>query len=171
MENKHRVLQLLGDWRKLSEYALPRLTSLKTHEITMDTLTAAKRSWNMSRIRGRNTRIEITVRSTLHRLGYRFRLNTNKLPGHPDVVLPKHKVAIFVHGCFWHRHPGCRFAYMPKTRVAFWQDKFRRNVEQDQKVQKELSQLGCRVLVIWGCETSGRDKLANKIKSEMGQLK
>lgn len=136
----------------------------------MDIITKEKRSWNMSRIRGRNTRIEIIVRSTLHRLGYRFRLNTSKLPGHPDVVLPKYKIALFVHGCFWHRHAGCRFAYMPKTRVDFWQEKFKKNVEQDQKVQKELNQLGWRVVVIWGCETLGKEKLTRKIESEMRQV-
>ncbi|MBU1162905.1 MAG: DNA mismatch endonuclease Vsr, partial [Proteobacteria bacterium] len=86
----------------------------------MDIISKEKRSWNMSRIRGKDTKPEIIVRSMLHRMGYRFRLHRKDLPGKPDIVLPKYKTVIFVHGCFWHRHKGCKYAYTPKSRVKFW---------------------------------------------------
>lgn len=121
------------------------------------------RSWNMSRIRGKDTRPELRVRSALHRLGYRFRLNRRDLPGKPDIVLPRHQTVIFVHGCFWHRHPGCRFAYTPKSRVEFWQTKFQRNVERHREVEEELQTLGWRVLVVWECETEVDDRLLERL--------
>ena len=107
----------------------------------------------MSRIKNRDTKPELIVRSLLHRMGYRFRLHRKDLPGKPDIILPRYKKIIFVHGCFWHRHEGCQYAYNPKTRVDFWQEKFRQNVKRDQKVQQELIQLGWEVHVIWECET------------------
>ena len=91
----------------------------------MDTLSPERRSWNMSRIRSRDTKPEVVVRSLLHGMGYRFRLHRRDLPGRPDIVLPKYKIAVFVNGCFWHRHEGCRYAYSPKTRTDFWRAKFR----------------------------------------------
>ena len=106
----------------------------------------------MSRIRNRDTEPERIVRSWLHKAGYRFRLHRRDLPGTPDIVLPKHRIAIFVHGCFWHRHPGCRFAYTPKSRVEFWEKKFKENVERDQRKQKTLEDAGWRVVVVWECE-------------------
>lgn len=117
----------------------------------------------MSRIRGKDTRPELRVRSALHRLGYRFRLNRRDLPGKPDIVLPRYQTVIFVHGCFWHRHPGCRFAYTPKSRVEFWQAKFQRNVERHREVEEELTTLGWRVLVIWECETDSDTGLFDRL--------
>lgn len=129
----------------------------------MDSLSREHRSWNMSRIRGKDTRPELRVRSALHRLGYRFRLNRRDLPGKPDIVLPRYQTVIFVHGCFWHRHPGCRFAYTPKSRVEFWQAKFQRNVERHREVEEELTTLGWRVLVIWECETDSATGLLDRL--------
>lgn len=129
----------------------------------MDTLSKARRSWNMSRIKGADTKPEKLVRSLLHRMGYRFRLNVKKLPGKPDIVLPKYKTAIFVHGCFWHRHKGCNMAYVPKSRVEFWMDKFRQNVIRDKKNRKLLIDSGWSVVVIWECETRDIDNLCEKL--------
>jgi DNA mismatch endonuclease (patch repair protein) len=129
----------------------------------MDSLSPEKRSWNMSRIKNCDTKPEIIVRSLLHRGGYRFRLHRKDLPGKPDIVLPRYKTIILVHGCFWHRHEGCRYAYTPKTRVDFWEKKFHLNVERDQKVQNELLRLGWEVCVVWECETKNPDLLIKKL--------
>ena len=117
-----------------------------------DSLAKERRSWNMSRIRGRNTGPELRLRSLLHRAGFRFRLHAKQLPGSPDVVLPKYRTAIFVHGCFWHRHPGCRNATMPSTRREFWREKFDGNVSRDLRNQAALVAAGWTVLTIWECE-------------------
>lgn len=130
-----------------------------------DRISAGHRSWNMSRIKGKDTKPEITVRSMLHRLGYRFRLHRKDLPGKPDIVLPKYRTVIFVHGCFWHRHPGCRFAYTPKSRTEFWLDKLQKNVERDQKVQDQLVQEGWRVAVIWECQTKNPESLKAELEN------
>lgn len=119
----------------------------------------------MAQIRGKDTRPETAVRSLLHRMGYRFRLHSAKLPGCPDIVLPRFRSVIFVHGCFWHRHPGCRFAYVPKSRTEFWEKKFQSNVRRDQEVRRELGRLGWRVLVVWECEIRDGEKLAERLKS------
>lgn len=132
----------------------------------MDRLTQQRRSWNMSRIRSRDTGPERRVRSCLHRLGFRFRLHRRDLPGKPDIVLPAYGTVVFVHGCFWHRHPGCRFAYMPKSRVDFWQAKFHRNVERHREVEAALLDLGWRVVVIWECETKSEEILNQRIEEE-----
>ena len=129
----------------------------------MDLLTRKRRSWNMSRISGRNTQPELVVRSVLHRLGYRFRLHGEGLPGRPDIVLPRHRAIVFVHGCFWHHHSGCRFAYRPKTNVAFWSDKFKQNVERDSRNRRELRRLGWHVIVVWECQTADRTALARRL--------
>ena len=113
----------------------------------------------MSRIRSRDTKPELRVRSLVHRLGYRFRLQAKQLTGKPDLVLPRYRTAVFVHGCFWHRHPGCRFAYHPRSRVEFWQTKFARNVERDEEVRTALEAEGWQVVVIWECETTTEDQL------------
>ena|SRR6185437_13700339 len=118
----------------------------------MDRLSSEHRSWNMSRIRGRDTKPEIIVRSLLHRMGYRFRLKNSALPGKPDIILPKFRATIFVHGCFWHRHPGCRYAYSPKSNVAFWERKFEMNIRRDQQVAHKLKALGWKQLTLWECE-------------------
>jgi len=117
-----------------------------------DRISPEHRSWNMSRIRGKDTSIEVAVRKYLFRLGFRFRKNDKRLPRKPDVVLPKYKTVIFVHGCFWHRHPGCKLAATPKTRIDFWKEKFARNVSNDQKNRSELNSLGWNVFVLWECE-------------------
>ena len=129
----------------------------------MDSLTREKRSWNMSRIRSQDTKPEKAVRSLLHHAGYRFRLHRKDLPGTPDIVLPKYRTALFVHGCFWHRHPGCRYAYTPKSRVDFWQKKFDENVARDQRNQAQLKEAGWHVLVVWECELKEPDLLLKKI--------
>lgn len=118
----------------------------------------------MRAIRRANTGPEISVRKLLHGLGLRFRLHRRDLPGTPDIVLPKHKTVIFVHGCFWHRHAGCGKATMPKTRVEFWRDKFDRNVVRDQTKEIALSNAGWRVLTIWECETLHDDELAGHLR-------
>ena len=117
-----------------------------------DKLTPEKRSWNMSRIKGKDTKIEVEVRKYLFSKGYRFRNNDKRYPGKPDIVLPKYHVAIFVHGCFWHRHEGCKDATTPKTRTEFWLEKFDKNVKNDQIKQEKLRELGWKVIVIWECE-------------------
>ena len=129
----------------------------------MDSISRKHRSWNMSRIKNRDTKPELIVRSLLHRKGYRFRLHRKDLPGKPDIILPRFKKVILVHGCFWHRHEGCRYAYNPKSRVNFWQNKFTRNIERDKTVQKKLFQLGWQVHVIWECETKKIELLEKRI--------
>lgn len=116
-----------------------------------DIVTKQQRSLMMSGIRGRNTGPELRVRRALHRLGYRFRLHRKDLPGSPDVVLPKHKIAVFVHGCFWHFHQGCRFAKMPSSRKEFWEPKLLGNRERDAAAVAALREAGWRVLLVWEC--------------------
>lgn len=118
----------------------------------VDTITRERRSWNMSRITGRNTRPELRLRSLLHRAGFRFRLHAKELPGRPDIVLPKYRTVIFVHGCFWHRHQGCRNATMPSTRTEFWQSKFDSNVTRDIRNRAALQAAGWTVFTVWECE-------------------
>ena len=116
----------------------------------------------MARVRGRDTKPEMVVRGTLHAMGLRFRLFRRDLPGRPDIVLPKYRLAIFVHGCFWHRHEGCSLSSTPKTRVDFWTEKFATNVARDARNAAELRALGFRVGVIWECETR-RPDIAERI--------
>ncbi len=110
-----------------------------------------ERSLNMSRIQGKNTKPELFVRKALFRRGYRYRKNCNNILGRPDVWLKKYNLAVFVNGCFWHRHIGCKYAYIPKSRVEFWTDKFNKNIERDNEVKSRLKDDGIRVLVIWEC--------------------
>lgn len=117
-----------------------------------DKLTPERRSWNMSRIKGKDTKIEVEVRKYLFSKGYRFRKNDKRYPGKPDIILPKYHVAIFVHGCFWHRHKGCKDATTPKTRTEFWLEKFDKNVKNDQIKQEKLREGGWKIIVIWECE-------------------
>jgi DNA mismatch endonuclease, patch repair protein len=121
-----------------------------------DFLTRAQRSERMARIRSRDTSPEWTLRRELHRLGYRYRLNVKTLPGKPDLVFSRYKTAIFVHGCFWHRHTDCKVASNPKSNIQFWQAKFERNVKRDEDVVAALSGLGWRVLVVWECELQNK---------------
>ena len=125
----------------------------------MDVWSPAKRSEVMARIRSGDTKPELMVRSLLHRSGVRFSLRRKDLPGKPDIVLPKYGTVVFVHGCFWHRHPGCKVATIPKSRVAFWEDKFARNVARDRRNQRALRAQGWRVLVVWECRVM-RDPFA-----------
>jgi DNA mismatch endonuclease (patch repair protein) len=118
----------------------------------------------MSRIRSGDTTPEIAVRSILHRLGYRFRLHDRSLPGRPDIVLKRHRVVVFVHGCFWHRHYGCRFAYTPKSNVSFWTTKFAENVARDKLAIRQLRQDGWKVLVIWECRLRQPSRLQRDIE-------
>src|SRR5690348_4800510 len=123
----------------------------------VDSLTKAERSALMSRVKGKNTFPELEVRRLLHRLGYRFRLHVRSLPGRPDVVLPRHHKIVQVHGCFWHRHPGCRMSSTPKSRVRFWTRKFSENVSRDQATMTALAAKGWKVLVVWECQVSRSD--------------
>ena len=115
-------------------------------------IVSAVRSRNMAAIRGKDTAPELAVRKMLHGMGLRFRLHRKDLPGRPDIVLPRHRTVVFVHGCFWHRHESCRFTTTPKTRREFWQAKFDGNVARDSRNQADLVELGWRVLVVWECE-------------------
>ena len=124
-----------------------------------------KRSQIMSRIRGRDTRPEMIVRRIAHGLGFRFRLHRKDLPGRPDIVFPRHQAVIVVHGCFWHRHPGCKRASSPKTRVRYWQNKFEDNVVRDKRNETGLRDLGWKVMVIWECETKDHEAVAARIES------
>jgi DNA mismatch endonuclease (patch repair protein) len=117
------------------------------------------RSALMARIRGADTKPELLVRRAAHALGYRFRLRRRDLPGSPDVVFPRLKVALFVHGCFWHRHKECRRTTMPKTRTEFWSAKFEDNIRRDRRVAAELEALGWRCEVVWECETIRPEEL------------
>ncbi|MBY5473593.1 DNA mismatch endonuclease Vsr [Rhizobium leguminosarum] len=125
-------------------------------------LVSERRSRNMRAVRGNNTKPEIAVRKLLHSLGYRFRLQRADLPGKPDIVLPRHKLVVFVHGCFWHRH-DCKRASMPKTRTEFWKKKLSANVERDVRVVRELAALGWKVVVIWECEVASLDLVGARV--------
>ncbi len=123
------------------------------------------RSKLMSRVRRANTKPELMVRRLLHALGFRFRLHRRGLPGTPDIVLPRHRTAIFVHGCFWHRHEGCTKTTTPKTRQAFWQAKFDANVARDRRNLDLLETLGWRPVVIWECETKDAGSLGARLST------
>ena len=125
----------------------------------MDIWSPEKRSEVMARIRGKDTKPELMVRSLLHRAGLRFSLRPEELPGRPDIVLPKHGAVVFVHGCFWHRHKGCKVATMPKSREDFWQAKFERNVARDRRNQRDLRKAGWKVITLWECQVM-RDPFA-----------
>ena len=131
----------------------------------VDIVDRATRSRMMSGIRGKDTKPEIVVRSFLHRSGLRFRLHA-KLPGKPDLIFPKYKTVVFVHGCFWHRHKNCRFATSPSTNAEFWKEKFDANVRRDRSTTTALRKLRWKVLLIWSCQTTPKklSQLATKIK-------
>lgn len=128
----------------------------------MDRLSPERRSWLMSRVSSKNTSAELRVRKAAHALGLRFRLHRKDLAGTPDLVFPRHCVALFVHGCFWHRHANCKKATSPKTHKAYWRKKFDHNVKHDEAVFSELRTLGWRPEVIWECETKSGDMLARR---------
>jgi DNA mismatch endonuclease, patch repair protein len=137
----------------------------------VDTLTPAQRSKRMSRIRGKNTEAELTVRKLVHGMGFRYRLHRKDLPGTPDLVFSKRRKVIFVHGCFWHRHPSpkCRLARLPKSRLDFWEPKLTENRERDVRNEQKLTAAGWQVLVVWECELRDRMQLECKLKCFLGE--
>lgn len=136
-----------------------------------DRLTAEKRSWNMSRIKGKDTSIEVKVRKYLFSKGYRYRKNDKRFPGRPDVVLPKYHTVIFVHGCFWHRHPGCKDSTTPKTRTEFWLDKFEKNVTSDRAHCEALESTGWNVIILWECDINKRfEETMSRVVKELESI-
>ena len=127
------------------------------HPSMVDTVDRQTRSRIMASVRGRDTRPEMFVRRGLHRLGFRFRVDSRDMPGSPDLKLTRHRAVIFVHGCFWHRHDGCRYASMPRSNVDFWVEKFTRNVERDRENERQLLKMGWRVIVVWECTLRRRN--------------
>jgi len=122
----------------------------------------------MSKIRSKNTKPEIILRSALHQLGYRFRVHKKDLPGKPDIVLPKYNTIIFVHGCFWHYHKDCREGRIPNTNSKFWKEKLSKTIERDKTHQKDLREMGWNVLIFWECEVEKKlDEVLKKIKAEL----
>jgi DNA mismatch endonuclease, patch repair protein len=137
-----------------------------------DTLSKDRRSWNMSRIRARDTKPELRLRSLLHRMGYRFRLHDLSLPGRPDIVLKKHRTVVFVNGCFWHRHAGCANATVPSTRVDFWESKFAGTVERDRQQRNALADAGWRVITVWECDIKKQPHdVVARLRDELGGAK
>ena len=132
-----------------------------------DMLTPQDRSALMSRIRGADTKPELFVRRALHALGYRFRTHVRSLPGRPDVVFSRRRVAVFVHGCFWHRH-GCTKTYTPRSREQFWNTKFAGNVERDRRNQKRLAGAGWRIFIAWECEIEADRRLMDRLVAFLG---
>ena len=129
----------------------------------MDKFGPSQRSKVMSHVRGKDTQPERRVRAIAHELGLRFRLHRRDLKGTPDLVFPKHKVALFVHGCFWHQHPGCKRATMPHSRNEFWRTKLARNMERDNQAVLQLKSEGWQVEIIWECETKSVDQLKTRL--------
>jgi DNA mismatch endonuclease, patch repair protein len=132
-----------------------------------DTLTRLERSQLMAKIKGKNTGPELAVRSLLHRAGHRFRIHVRDLPGTPDVVMPRHRTIVFVHGCFWHRHPHCKIATTPKSHKKFWLEKFVRNVANDRKHRRQLRRLGWRVVTVWSCQLKHPDRVLARIEKAL----
>ncbi|MBY2942813.1 DNA mismatch endonuclease Vsr [Rhizobium leguminosarum] len=131
----------------------------------MDKLDPERRSRNMARVQAKNTGPEMRVRRIAHRLGLRFRLHRADLPGKPDLVFPRHGIAVFVHGCFWHRHVDCKRASIPATRLEFWEKKFKANVARDLKQQTALEASGWTVLVFWECELKDESSIEERLRS------
>ena len=117
----------------------------------MDSLTKEKRSWNMSQIKDRDTKPELFIRHALWHKGIRYRKNDKDIAGKPDIYISKYRCALFVHGCFWHRHSGCKYAYTPKTRTDFWNQKFQSNINRDKVVREKLREQNIRIIVVWEC--------------------
>lgn len=158
-----QVPRVRGGWKSRSK--------IGDYGTMVDRLTPQRRSWLMSRVGRKDTGPEMVVRRCLFREGYRFRIHRKDLPGSPDIVLPRYKVAIFVHGCFWHRHSGCSKATTPKSRTEFWSNKFSQNVERDKTAEDELARHGWRAIVVWECETQKPDILREKLCAEMEYVK
>ena len=144
-------------------------------EENYDIFSKEKRSDIMSRVRSRNTKPELKVRSALHKMGYRFRLHRKDLPGSPDITLPKYSAVVFVHGCFWHQHPGCRKATIPKTNREKWEQKLNRNIERDETAKNQLAAEGWKVIVLWECElrkdfAAEMHEVDSKLQSQMTSI-
>ncbi|WP_010426816.1 very short patch repair endonuclease [Pseudomonas syringae] len=133
----------------------------------MDIVSSAIRSKMMAGIKAKNTAPEIKVRKFLHAHGFRFRIHRKDLPGNPDIVLPKLRACIFVHGCFWHRHVGCQYSTTPKTRTSFWTEKFSKNIERDTRSINELRLLGWRTFIVWECELKHSDERLESLLNEI----
>lgn len=129
-----------------------------------DVFTKEMRSLIMSRVKGRDTKPEMLVRSIVHRMGYRFRIHRRNLPGNPDLVLPRHGKVIFVHGCFWHGHKRCPRSKRPTTNPLFWDKKLDGNIDRDKRFRKTLHRMGWKVLVVWECETRKPETLIRKVE-------
>lgn len=136
----------------------------------MDVLTPEQRHRNMSAIRSKDTKPEVWLRKRLFARGYRYRKYSKRIPGHPDLWLAKYNTAVFVHGCYWHRHDKCKYASMPKSRIDFWADKFAKNTERDRRVRESLEAIGVKVLIVWECSIKrmmnndqSRDELLRRI--------
>ena len=125
----------------------------------MDRVSSEKRSANMARIRSKNTKPEIRLRRVLHGMGMRYRLHSRKLPGSPDIVFVTAKTAVFVHGCYWHRHEGCSLTTSPKSNLRFWEQKFEGNKKRDRKTRLNLERAGWRVIIVWECQTRNEEVL------------
>lgn len=136
----------------------------------MDTVDSETRSRIMSHIHGKDTAPEMAIRRLIHGMGYRYRLHDRSLPGTPDIIFRARKKIIFVNGCFWHRHQGCRLATIPKTNVDYWTEKFRLNAERDRKTLEEFESIGWKTLVIWQCEIRDVEKLKGKIIEFLGEI-
>ncbi len=135
----------------------------------MDTFSQRARSEIMRRVGSKDTQPELTVRSVLHKLGFRFRVHRQDLPGTPDIVLSKHRTVVFVHGCFWHRHKRCKRATTPSTRLEYWAPKFERTILRDKCNTRKLKKLGWRVIIVWECETLDHAKLARLLLREFSR--
>lgn len=133
----------------------------------MDSITKERRSWNMSRIRSRNTSPEISVRKALTSLGFRYRLHVKTLPGKPDVVIKKYKVVLFINGCFWHQHEGCKRKTMPKSNIDYWTAKLKRNIEKQKRDIVLLTEAGWRTIIVWECEAKQSEELVSVLKSRL----
>lgn len=148
----------------------PMRQSRRVNRWAGDIISPAQRSALMARIRGKDTRPERIVRSLLHKLGYRFRLHARDLPGRPDVVFRSRQVAVFIHGCFWHRH-DCGAAYTPKTRSEFWKQKFKDNIRRDYQARMQLESSGWRVVVVWECQVEDHATLSRRLTAVLDVTK
>lgn len=135
----------------------------------VDKFSKEVRSYNMSRIRSKDTKPEILVRSYLFSRGLRFRKNDTRYPGSPDIVLPKYNTIVFVHGCFWHLHEGCKYARIPKSNVDYWKNKLYRNRERDERNLKELKEMGWNVIIVWECDLK-KDKREHTLEELYSQI-
>jgi len=130
----------------------------------MDHVSKAKRSQIMAAVASKDTSLELKVRRLIHSMGYRYRLHRKELPGTPDLVFAGRRKVIFIHGCFWHRHVGCKYATTPKTRIRFWQNKFDANVQRDVRTRRQLNRLGWQVLTVWQCDLKKMDRLVTRLE-------